>query len=239
MTGLQWVVSSTGLLLLGTLLLGLFVRGRHRICSSFTAYVIVSIVTAILPTVDPEHFYTWAFWLIRDSILAALKLGIALQLARPTFRSFPGALARARGVMLLVLSVFLVAVLLVPTGPEDSESFYPKLLPRVQNGTAWLFTAILGIVLWYRLPLNLFRKAILVGFVPMLLVSTLAVQVIATWGAKFLIWGVHLRVYAGYGESLAYDLAVAYWTYSAWRPVIPTVPDDPGRGGLEGWLKSS
>jgi len=238
MTGLQSVFSATAEGLLFALLVGLLVRGRHRTCYSFSLYALAALVMSTMVRVDPDRFFTWAFWLVRDTILTAVKLAMALELATRTFQSFPGALARARRVILVVLAVLLVAVILVPTGSGDSASLYSRVLPRAQNGTAWLFTAILGVVLWYRLPLDLFRKAILVGFVPLLLISTVAIQAMETWGEKTLVWGAELRVYAGYVESLAYVLALAYWTYSAWRPVIPTVPDGPGKGGLEGWLKS-
>jgi hypothetical protein len=230
MTPLQTVIWSLAMTALVLLLVGLFRRGRHRACYSFTAYAFAVLIGSILPRIDPDRFFNWDFYLPRDAVLALLKVAIGVELARRIFRSFPGAFARARWVILVVLAGLLLAVTVVSTTVADSGSLYSRLMPRVQNGTAWLFTSILGVVLWYRLPLNLFHKAILVGFVPYLLIATAAVQAMETWGWR------EMRIYAGYIDSVAYLLCVAYWAYAAWRPVIPTVSESPKNGGLEGWL---
>lgn len=223
-----WVLTMTALVIL---LGGLWRRGRHRASYCFTAYVYAVLAAAVLPRIDPDRFFTWDFYLLQDTVLAILKVCIVVELARRIFRSFPGAFARARWVILLILGGLLLAVTVVSTAVDDSGSLYSRLVPRVQNGTAWLFTSILGVVLWYRLPLNLFHKAILVGFVPYLLISTAAVQAMETWGWR------EMRVYAGYIDSGAYLLSLAYWASAAWKPVIPTVSATPSGGSLEGWLK--
>lgn len=231
MTPLQTLIWSWVVTALVVLLLGLVKRGRHRLCYSFTAYVCAVLTGSILPKVDPDRFYTWNFLLLNDSALALLKVCIAVELSRRIFRSFPGAFARARWVVLIVLGGLLLAVSVVSTAVDDSGLLYTRLLPRVQNGTAWLFTSILGVVLWYRLPLNLFHKAILVGFVPYLLISTAAIQFMETFGWR------EMRILAGYLDTFAYALMVTYWAHAAWKPVIPTVTAAPPSGSLEGWLK--
>jgi hypothetical protein len=85
-----------------------------------------------------------------------------------------------------------------------------NLQPYVLAGTVWLFLAISALILWYRLPVVPLHKALLLGFVPYLLVFTVAINLLKAYGGN-------VRVAAGYTKNVAYQVLLAYWVYSAWR----------------------
>ena len=49
-------------------------------------------------------------------------------------------------------------------------------MPRLLNGTMWLFASLAILILWYRLPVHWFPKTILLSYVPYLLVFTVDAQ---------------------------------------------------------------
>jgi hypothetical protein len=208
MSALQWWMGLLGEIILAVILCGLFYRGRARSCYSYTLYVLSVLVCEVLITAWPKEFHTLSFWIPKEILFSVLKFAIALELAARTFSAFPGARSTARAVVFVVLLLSLAAVLSVPT-PTDPN--LPKLasqvLPRIVNGTIWLFTALAAVILWYRLPVNLFHKAILVGFVAFSLVFSVALTVIE----------VIPQAQASYLQSVAYVLLLGYWAHAAWR----------------------
>ena len=213
MSSPQWWLGVLGELLLAVILAGLFVRRRADSCYSYTLYVMAVLVCEVLITAWPGPFHTWPFWVFKEILLTVLKSAVALELAARTFRAFPGARATARGVTLLVVVVSLAAMLALPAGtlPEFPE-LVSQVFPRIVNGTIWLFTALAGVILWYRLPVDLFHKAILVGFVAFSLVFTVALNLLEALG-----WQVRWLV--SYLQSGAYLLLLGYWGHAAWRPL--------------------
>jgi len=221
-------------------LAGLVVRRRHRNLYFFTVYIACVLMADSLVLLWRDQFFTWDFWLQRETALAILKFAIGLEVAARAFKAFPTAQANARRVLFLVLALIWVAVVNAPVAthstvpsavltPEEDVKrlLFEAFLPRIQNGTAWLFTAILAIVLWYRLPLNLFRKAVLIGFVPFLLASTIANQLGTDPVTK---------KYAPYIESLAFLVVQLYWAWAAWRrapDVVVTPPKAREHSSLE------
>lgn len=214
MTALQWWLGLLGEIALAVILVGLLVRRRASRCYSFTLYVMAVLTCEVLITAWPKHFYKWEFWLFKETLFSALKYGIALELAARTLRAFPGARATARAVLFLVVLVSLAAVLpAVPTAPVlDFSELASDLHPRILNGTIWIFTALAAVILWYRLPVDLLHKAILVGFVPYLLVFTVLMNLLKAIG-----W--HIQDSVSYLQSGAYLLLLGYWGYAAWRPL--------------------
>jgi hypothetical protein len=81
------------------------------------------------------------------------------------------------------------------------------------NGTVWLLTGIAAVVLWYRLPVDRFHKAILTGLVPYLLVFAIGLNAIETSN-----WSTRIVETANYFHVLAFQLLVAYWAWAAWAP---------------------
>jgi hypothetical protein len=218
MSGAQRIIGFVGSLLVVALLVGLTVRRRHQQCYAFSAYLITILVADLLTILWPERFYRIDFWLAKESLQGLAKFAVAVELAVRTFRAFPGARATARRVIFVVLVMGLIAVLSMPGGAlKEMSTVADTLLPRVLNGTIWVFAAIAALILWYRLPVDAWHKAILVGFVPFLLVFALAQNSLKTLGWDW-------REYTNYASTLAYVTLLSYWTYAAWRSEEPSRP---------------
>ncbi len=231
-----------GQVLIVVVLSGLFLRRRYRACPSFVLYLLVTLIGDLLLILGPRHlnpesslfgllgakgFYSRDFWMLKELTLNLLKFAVALELAFRTFRSFPGARSTARSVMFLLVAVTLVSVVAVAAqvsaiNLEDRvNQIIGRLQPRVLNGTVWLFTGMAVLILWYRLPVDTFHKAILTGFVPYLLIFTIGLNALDSYG-----WNI--RDLINYVHTTAYLLLLAYWAWAAWAPLaVPAVARGP------------
>jgi hypothetical protein len=211
MAPVERLIVYLGLVLLAACLTGLFARRRQGLCVTFTLYLGAVLLSDGLVVLWPQQFHNWGFWVLKESVHNVLKFGIALELTLRTFRAFPAARKTAAG---LVLSVLVLTWLSVGppsprkgTGPEELAL---NLQPYVLAGTLWLFIAISTLILWYRLPVAPLHKALLLGFVPYLLIFTVAINLLKAFGGGF-------REYAGYFKNAAYQALLVYWVYTAWR----------------------
>jgi hypothetical protein len=205
------------IVLLSACLAGLFVRRRQGLCVSFTLYLGAVLLSDTLVLLWSRSYY-WDFWILKESVHTLLKFGIALELTLRTFRAFPAAKKTAAG---LVLGVLILTWLSVPSAPGKVSGFRElavNLQPYVLAGTVWLFIAISVLILWYRLPVVPLHKALLLGFVPWLLIFTVAMHFLKAFGV-----GENVRLNAGYFKSVAYLTLIAYWTLVAWRRGPPPV----------------
>ena len=209
------------------LLVGLVVNRLYRVGHVFTSYIAAIAVAEGLILGWPTRFYTWEFWLFKQTLFGVLRFGSALELVGYTFQAFPGAKATARQILLIGLGLILVALLAVPATSADLPALAQELQPRLANGTAFLFAGIWGLVLWYNLPVHPFHRAILRGLVPYLLVFTVGVRLVATLG-----WNVREEV--NLADGVAWLLVVVYWTWVAWHPTPPGGAPDVVRA-LQPW----
>ncbi len=211
----DYVLLFLALFVLGTIFTGVLRRGRFRVCRMFLLFLAVVYITDLLPIFWPERFFTSRFWLVRESLHNALRFAVALELAYFAFRSFPGARSTARALLLLLLGTTLVTVLWasweLPSLPEYSQ-ILSRLQPRLLGGTIWLLTGIAALILWYRLPVDPMHKAILLGWVPYLLIFTTGLNLAATYG-----WNEFIPK-ANIVHTLAYFLLLSYWAWAAWAP---------------------
>ncbi len=235
-----WTVQALTLIVLT----GLFWRRRYRVCPSFVAYLLVVLIGDLLQALGPRQptpgawlftllgkrgFYSRSWWLLKELAIHLVRFAVALELAYRTFRSFPGARSTARGVLLVLVSVILVSVIAVTpqvsaTDPDDHVTqIIGRLQPRVLNGTVWLLTGMATLILWYRLPVDRFHKAILTGLVPYLLVFTTGLNAIESYG-----WSTSIVAWRNVVDPLAYLLLLTYWAWAAWTPVTsPAVARGP------------
>jgi hypothetical protein len=210
----QLILYATLVLLLGVLV-GLVRRRRFTACYSFTAYVTYTLVWGSLIMTWPRVFYTSGSWAIGQIIENLLLLGVGLELGYRVFRAFPGA-RQSAGMLLLVVFVSVALTVLTTPAPLSHPGGPAWILlalwvvPRLSTGVAWLLTAIGAVVLWYRLPIGAFEKAILVGLIPYLLIFTIALSVSRSFG-----FGI--GPYATYAHTTAYLVLVGYWTHLVWR----------------------
>jgi hypothetical protein len=195
---------------------GLLARRKVDVCRSFVPYLGAVALADLLVLVWPEQFYCQWFWFSKELVINILRFALALELTYRTFRAFPSARAAARGVLFMVLLITLIIVFaatgdLVP--PEGAPALGPlitRVQPRVLNGSIWLFSVVAGLILWYRLPVHPLHKAILVSYVPYLLVFTVSLNFIESQG-----WGVRETVNPILGP--AYLPVLGYWAIAAWR----------------------
>lgn len=198
-----------------TILVGVMKRGRYRVCRMFLLFLLVVCLTDLLPALWPARFYTSRFWLIRESLHNLLRFAVALELAYYAFRAFPGARSTARALLLLLVTTTLAAVLLstweLPGLPEYSE-----ILSQLQIGpllgTVWFLIGIAALILWYRLPIDAMHKAILLGWVPFLMIFAVALKLAGALG-----WDSNIP-WLNYIHTSAYFLLLGFWARAAWLP---------------------
>jgi hypothetical protein len=214
------LIAYVGTAALAVVLAGVIARQRYRVWYFFALFLAVTLASTVMMMAWAESFYTPDFWQAKETALNFIRFAMALELAWRTFRAFPGALATLRWALLFVLVVTFVAVAAVSGPGTGYESFLGQLHPRVLNGSIWLFTAIAALILWYRLPVEAFHKAVLLSYVPFLLIFTVTLNALGSWGWKR-GWLV------SYLYQLFYLALMVYWARAAWRRVeVATRPPE-------------
>lgn len=188
--------------------IGLAARGRLRLAWSFGLYLASIAFFDTLIGLWPERFLNWSFWLVYEATYACLKVALALELSGLLFRSFPGA-ARAGRLGLFAILAGTAAWVAVTT-PYSMGEWIRVAMPRVKCGEAFLLAWLLVIVLWYRIPLHPLHKAILMALAPYLLVFTVILQALETYG-----WTATNDV--NYLNMLVFMGVLGSWVYAAWR----------------------
>jgi hypothetical protein len=220
MTDVDRIIALTGTCLLLATLVGLLVRGRWRAWYAFTAYQ-AAVAGFALALLYPPWYHARAY-LLQANVVNAVRLAMVLEVGIRTFRAFPGARSTLRRVLLVLLLVTFGLLVLVPTSTNDYRAFLMELQPRMTNATVWIYTAILALILWYRLPVHPLIKSVLLVYVPFLL-----------WDAAFnrawleRAWEQDV---VRYGSQLIYVAMVGYWAWIAWRP--ESKDEDEGPRGL-------
>jgi hypothetical protein len=222
---LQASLFYAGIVMLGAILAGLVVKRRVRLWYTFALLVAASLASTVLIALWPGRFYRWSFWQTKETVHSLIRFAMAVELGLRTFRAFPGALAMARRATLVVIALTWVAVSAVPTGVEPTAdarvlAFVAGLQPRVVNGTVWLFTAIAALILWYHIPVHPFHKAVLLGYVPYLLVFTILVNALGQLGWQRL-------PFLSLASQIAYVALEAFWAHAAWRRYPEAVVQQP------------
>jgi hypothetical protein len=210
MTASQVLIAHAVKILVLLTLAGILARRRWSSCWSFTTYLAVVLLGNSLVSFWPERFYTPWFYIARTGMYDALKVGITLELASRTFQAFPGARATVRRVLFLLLiasSAFLMAAPLDGTYKGTLLEWQPRML----TANIWLLNALAVVVIWYRVPIHAYHKAILMGFVPYLLVFTILLRLLNHYG-----WDILPIVQAA--EPAAYLLLMGWWAWAAWEP---------------------
>lgn len=222
MTPLQVVIGYAGVALAATTVAGLLRRDRARICRAFTVYLACMVVADLLVLGAPGRFWTWEFWLFKQTVFDVLEVATAVELGYWIFLGFPGAARSARGVVLLFLVGTLVAVLMLPSetaAADQSDLLLGSLRLRLEVGIAWVFAAIGALVRWYDIPLPSIHRSIILGFVIHLFVFSTLLQYIAAHGYA---WAAPLETLA----PAALTAVSSWWAWTAWRPE-PALEVDP------------
>lgn len=213
MDAIGLVIGVAGTILLAVTLAGMIQRRRWASWYSFTLYVAVIAISTTAFLLEPS-LYNEDMWAAHLNVVNVIRFMVALELAARTFRAFPGARSTLRPVLLVVLVVTLILVAGTSRHDLDYRTFLQEQQPRLLNGNVWLYTAIAGLILWYRLPIARFQKSILLTYVPYLFFELVYLHVFVErgWESKPV----------GYVNQAAYLLMVGVWAWSAWRGDPPT-----------------
>jgi hypothetical protein len=209
MTAAQLLLAHAVKVLVLFAIVGILHQRRHRLCWSFLVYLLAILTGNCLVSFWPQEFFAGWFWMLKQAIYDLAKLAVALDLAHSAFRAFPGARATARLVLFCILAVATAAIIGVPATAPFAV-VVAEWHPRILAGTIWLLTATAVLVVWYRLPVHTFQRAILLGFSSYLLVFTTVLNVLRDRG-----WD--LRPQMNDIGTLAYAGVMAWWVYAAWR----------------------
>jgi hypothetical protein len=205
------------LLLYGVTVAGVVKRGRLRLCRMFLLFLVVVLLTDIPPVFWPEKFWNQRYYLPRESLHNVLRFAVLLEIFYFAFRSFPGARSTAR----LLLLFLLAPTLIIVGGPgwemsRQSPEYWEEIIRNVQLsqliGVVWLLLGITMLILWYRLPVDRMHKAILLGWLPYLIVFSLGQHVAYIRG-----WKTNIEQIS-YFTNGAYFLLLTYWARAAWAP---------------------
>jgi len=197
-------------------LAGILVRRRAHLCWSFLAYLLIVLVCNSLVSFWPERFFTQWFWILSQGLYDALRMGIAAELTFRTFQAFPGAKVAARRLVFGLLLATSLALIAIPEGSYSAHKGWTygqvalEWQPRVLTGVIWLMNGLAILITWYRVPLHAYHKALLLGFVPYLLLSTTLLSLIKQWGWGFLPYVQAL-------DPVAFMTLMGFWAWSAWR----------------------
>lgn len=191
-------------------LIGLYVTGRSRRCYSLVAYLWVALIGNCLTTFWPSVFFNLDFWVRRQALFDVLKLAIGVEVAVRAFAAFPG--ARAAWDRLVAIAMVVgttIVVVSVPHAPTEGILFARQ--PHIVAATVWLFTITALVIVYYRIPVDPWHRAILLGLTPYQAIFTTVVTMMAQLGAP---------TFPGLGiiDSGAYLLMMGWWAQCAWRP---------------------
>jgi hypothetical protein len=204
-------MGTEGLLAMATII-GLVTRGRWRSCWSFLAYALTVVGAGVSFALRPDLF-TWQSWMMWQTLQVALKLAILFELGTYIFRPFPGALAAVRGVIVIVLTATAAGLLSLRFVGSDLSEFALKAGPIANQGAAWGCALLLALSTWYFVPMDTWRRAILIGMATYGMLFTVAMAALERWGAG-------AKGVLSYVNMGAYVILLAYWNVAAWRPAV-------------------
>jgi hypothetical protein len=209
-----WIAAITRLLLVALLAVVLY-RRKHRYCYWFAAYVAAQASVSIVASLWPAIYGSWNDFADKETLYAALRILILAELAMLIFRTLPRARKRVHAVLLFTL-LLLAVVLQRPYDTSSPSVFAREITSRFSYVTAWGLIGLLLLVVWYRLPLHPFHKAILHGMLWLLLIYFGAVYSARAIGA----------VTAGNIYNTAQMVILALWICAAWASDPPWSSDE-------------
>jgi hypothetical protein len=197
-----------GLWLMTLVAVGLFRSGRARECLAFTAYINLATTFGFGIVAFPA-WYTPEVFVVKQGIYDTLILGMAIELSIKVFGAFRGVAQTIRAQ--LAAAVIVSTALVFLSTPEDaSYSNLARYQPAISTAGIWCLAFVGLLIVWYQIPVPSFSRAIILGYVPYLLVFVVCVDLIGRlgWGA---IEGINTA------NAVAYDAVAAYWVHAAWR----------------------
>jgi hypothetical protein len=220
MTSLQAIVGHLVTFLLWVVLAGILYRKRYREWIFFPVFVFSIAILGVLYALWPERFRVPEVWMAKEAVHHVFRVAMAVELGIRTFRAFPGAMATLRRVVFVLIAITIAVVVFQAPSALHYTTFIGEFQPRMLAAAIWLFTAIAILILWYRLPVSRFQKAIVLSYV--LFLPILAVYM-NLWPAL----SGRRRDLVGYLYQAAFLAVVSSWVYFCWRRDPPPKADPP------------
>jgi hypothetical protein len=197
-------------------LAGILYRRRYREWILFPIFVFSVALWGLLSALWPERVRIPEIWMAKEAVHHLLRLAMAVELGIRTFRAFPGAMATLKRVVFILIVITIAVVLLEAPSALHYRSFIGEFQPRVVAAAIWLFTAIAILILWYRLPVSAFQKAIVLSYVLYLPIFAVYMNL---WGQR--------KPFIDYLHQAAYLAVVSSWVYLCWRQDPPPKAEPP------------
>jgi hypothetical protein len=199
---------AAGAALLAVLVCLLFQRAKAKQCILFSIYAAAATLFTTVFLLFPGQYSPEAF-MVKQGIYDSLLFGMSLELAIRTFAAFNGIAAFVRLLLGAAIAVSTGLILIATPANPDYSSFI-RFEPGITAAGIWCLAFVGLLIVWYQIPVPTFTRAIILGYVPYLMVFTVYVDLITRlgWGA---IQNLNLL------NAVAYDAVAGYWVYSAWR----------------------
>ena len=197
---------SVGLLL--GLCAGMLRRGKVARSVTFSLYIGVATAFSLLYLFFPGAYTPEAF-MVKQGIYDSLLFGMALEISYKAFKAFHGIAAQVRGLLAAAVTVSTIMIFaLTPANQEYAD--IGRYQPGITTAGIWCLAFIAMLIVWYQIPVPSFTRAILLAYIPYLVVFVIVMDLVARLG-----WGAvqNLNVL----NVAAYDLAIGYLAYAAWR----------------------
>ena len=197
-----------GVGLLAVLVALLLRRAKAKQCFLFSAYVSAATVFTAFFVLFPDYYSPDAF-MVKQGIYDCLLFGMSLELAIRTFAAFNGIAAFVRLLLGAAVALSTSLILLATPANPDYSSFI-RFEPGITAAGIWCLAFVGLLIVWYQIPVPAFTRAIILGYVPYLMVFTVYVDLITRLG-----WGAIQNL--NLVNAVAYDAVAGYWVYAAWR----------------------
>ena len=208
MLAIHRALTFLGLGLMTLIVVGLLRTGRVRESVAFSCYIGVATLFGFAIVSSPS-LYTPEVFMVKQGIYDGLLIGMAIELSIRVFGAFRGVAQRVRAQLAAAVIASTVIVLLVT--PENAAyGDLSRYQPAITTAGIWCLSFVGLLIVWYQIPVPSFTRAIILGYVPYLLVFVVCTDLIGRlgWGA---ITGINTA------NAVAYDALAAYWAYAAWR----------------------
>jgi hypothetical protein len=187
---------------------GLIVRGKVTQCLTFSIYIAAATMFTALFVINPAS-NTPELYLIKQGIYDCLLFGVALELAYKTFAAFRGIAAKVRGCLAALVGLSSALVFFLTPGSKEYSAL-GTYQPGITTAGLWCLTFVALLIVWYQIPVPAYTRAIILGYVPYLVVFVVCIDLIGLRG-----WSV--VPITNLFNAAAYDVAVGYLAYSGWR----------------------
>jgi hypothetical protein len=205
---LHQALFAASIALLAALATGLVVRRKLGISVVFSIYVASAAGFSIFMFGFPGSV-TPEFYVVKQGIYDCLLFSLALELSYKTFAAFRGIADRARAFLAAAVVISSVAIFVL-TPPDLEYSSLGRYQPGITTAGLWCLTFVALLIVWYQIPVPSFTRAIILAYVPYLVVFVICLDLIARRG-----WQIISNI--NVVNAAAYDLAIGYLAVSAWR----------------------